>query len=320
MSRSTITDVADRLLEATIVPSFTKIGYSARQRLFDWEPVDADLADQVAVVTGGSSGIGKATAGALVKLGAQVYLTSRKLERAEETAKELNASASGGGQAIGRSLDTGDFVSIKSFASSMAKVDSGIDIFINNAGALSAERKTDDRGVELTLSTHLIGPYLLMNEVRPQFNFGARLLFMSSGGMYTQELDVNRIQLSERTYKGAIAYARAKRGQVEMVTILGPQWAPEVIMHSVHPGWVATAGVDAGLPGFGKVMGPLLRSADQGADTMVWLAATGGQGAKPGQFWHDREPRGTSYVPGTGTTPQERQRLIDWLDEMIADA
>ena len=44
-------------------------------------------------------------------------------------------------------------------------------------------------------------------------------------------------------------------------------------------------------------MGPLLRSAEEGADTMLWLAATGDNGAPAGQFWLDRDTRGTAYLP-----------------------
>ena len=316
MSNSFLTEAVDRILEATIVPSFTSIGYEARARLHHWSDIDVDLTGQRAVVTGGTSGIGKATAARLVQLGAEVNITSRSQDRADEAAAELNDDQEGDGVAIGRHLDTGDFDSINRFSAEIAELDGGVDMLINNAGALTSKYDTDERGTELTLSTHLIGPYLLLTNLRPHLVHGARVLFMSSGGMYTQKLDVEHIEMSEKSYKGAIAYARAKRGQVEMVSYLAPKWAPDVIMHSVHPGWVDTAGVDAGLPGFGKVMGPLLRSAEQGADTMVWLAATGGGDVEPGNFWLDREPRGTSYIPGTGTDDAERQRLIEWLDLM----
>jgi len=313
-------EVADRALEGTIVASFTKLGFSARERLLDWKPVTTDLSGQVAIVTGATSGIGKATAEGLLRLGADVHITSRSAERAEKAADELNAASDSIGTAVGHSLDTGSFESIVGFGTAMAAVDTGIDMLINNAGALTADYRTDERGTELTLSTHLIGPYLLMTELRPHLNTGARVLFMSSGGMYTQGLDVENIEMSEGDYRGAVAYAKAKRGQVEMVSLLGPEWAPEVVMHSMHPGWVDTAGVDAGLPGFGKVMGPLLRSASQGADTMVWLAATGGGDAEPGSFWLDRKPRRTTYLPGTGTNADERRRLINWLDLMTLPA
>lgn len=308
---------ADKALELSVVGSFTKIGYGVRSRLADWSEEPADLSGQTAIVTGSTSGIGRATAAGLLDLGADVVITSRSAERADEAADELNKSGHRG-MARGFSLDTADFGSINDFVTRAASFAPSIDMIAHNAGALTDEYRTDDRGMELTLSSHLVGPYLLTKLIEPKLTTGARVIYMSSGGMYTQGLDVERIEMSERSYKGAVAYARAKRGQVEMVTHLAPELAPGVIMHSMHPGWVDTPGVDAGLPGFGKVMGPLLRSASQGADTMVWLAATGARGAAPGQFWLDRRPRRTAYLPGTSSTTVERRRLVDWLDRQIA--
>lgn len=310
--------VADRALEATIVGSFTKLGYQARSRLFDWDPPDADLGGQLAIVTGATSGLGRATAAGLLRLGADVWITSRSQERAERAATELEHQPDARGHATGVQLDTSDLDSVRALVARVAESGRHVDVLVNNAGALTSDRRTDGRGMELTLSSHLVGPYLLVKEMRPHLVRGARVLFMASGGMYTQGLDVDRIEMGEDEYRGTIAYARAKRGQVELVAYLGPRWAPEVRMHSVHPGWAATAGVDAGIPGFGKVMGPLLRSADQGADTMVWLAAGGAADEAPGQFWLDREPRGTVYLPGTGTDDAERRRLVEWLDEVTS--
>lgn len=315
--------LVDRLLEATIVGSFTKIGAAARRNLDDWSTLDElDMGGQVVVLTGGTSGIGAAAVEWLLRIGADVHLTSRSRERAEESAAEANDRNHDDrrGTAYGHPLDTSDFDSIHAFAKEIAAAVDGIDVLINNAGALTSDYATDARGTELTLSSHLIGPYLLTKELRPALNDGARVIFMSSGGMYTQGLDVDDIEMTADEYRGAVAYAKAKRGQVELVAHLGPQWAPDVSLHAMHPGWVATSGVDAGLPGFGKIMGPLLRSADQGADTLVWLAATGGGDAAPGQFWLDRRPRGTVYWPGTGTDDRERETLVEWLDLMTLPA
>ncbi len=309
-------DVADALLECSVVGSFTKVGFSIRSRIADWAGELADLTGQTAVVTGATSGIGKATARGLLELGADVILTSRSDERANATAAGLNQLGHRG-TATGFALDTSDFASINNFVGEVAYHSGNLDMLLHNAGALLGDYQTDDRGMEVTLSSHLVGPYLLTRLCEPLMPRGARVIFMSSGGMYTQGLEVEHIELSEQNYKGAVAYARAKRGQVEMVSHLAPQLAPDIIMHAMHPGWVDTPGVDAGLPGFGKVMGPLLRDADQGADTMVWLAATAAHGAAPGQFWLDREPRRTVYIPGTGTTRAERQRLMRWLDDQI---
>ena len=315
-------EIADTVLEGTVVGSFTKIGYDVRSRTADWTEQPADLRGQTAIVTGSSTGIGRAGAHGLLELGADVIVTSRTADRAQDAAQDLNSTvtADTAGTATGLALDTSDFASIHSFVDAAQHVSGSFEMLAHNAGALTDTYQTDDRGMELTLSSHLVGPYLLTKLMLPLLTSGARVIFMSSGGMYTQGLDVARIEMSERSYKGAVAYARAKRGQVEMVTHLASDLAPDVLLHAMHPGWVDTPGVDAGLPGFGKLMGPLLRDPAQGADTLVWLASGAAADYEPGQFWLDRQPRRTVYLPGTGTGRRERQRLVAWLDDQIASA
>jgi NAD(P)-dependent dehydrogenase (short-subunit alcohol dehydrogenase family) len=314
-----LTRIIDTALEATIVPSFTRIGPSIRRRIDEWEPITTDLTGRTVLVTGGSSGLGRETASRLIDLGATVLLTSRSVERAERVAAELN-DAGGPGQAVGHSLDTADFDSIRALVAEIERSTDHLDVLIHNAGALVDEHRTNDDGIELTLASHLVGPYALTKLLREHLSQGAKVLWMSSGGMYTQGLDVDEIEMEPDGFRGSIAYARAKRGQVELVTHLGPRWAPDLVMHAMHPGWVDTDGVAQGLPGFGKVMGPLLRQPVDGADTMVWLAAGGADGQEPGQFWLDRRPRSTTYLPGTGTDASERERLAEWLDLMTLPA
>ena len=92
--------------------------------------------------------------------------------------------------------------------------------------------------------------------------------------MYSADLTVSGLQMTDADYRGTEQYARAKRAQV----VLNEMWAERfgtlgIHFHAMHPGWASTPGVDASLPTFSKVMGPLLRSPEQGADTLVWLAA-----------------------------------------------
>ena len=131
--------------------------------------------------------------------------------------------------------------------------------------------------------------------------------------MLTARITPDDLQ-SETGYDGRSAYARTKRGQV----ILTEMWAKQlagtgVVVHSMHPGWAATPGVDAGIPLFGKLMGPLLRTAEQGADTIVWLAAAEPPAETSGLFWHDRRPRSTHRVARTRETAEEREVLWSQL-------
>ncbi len=63
------------------------------------------------------------------------------------------------------------------------------------------------------------------------------------------------------------------------------------------------------MPLFNRVVGPLLRDDQQGANTVVWLTATVRVDQSPGQFWHDRAPRPTHYVPWTRENAQQRTEL-----------
>jgi NAD(P)-dependent dehydrogenase (short-subunit alcohol dehydrogenase family) len=99
-----------------------------------------------------------------------------------------------------------------------------------------------------------------------------RAVWMSSGGMYLQDVELDDLGWEDREWNGSRAYAQAKRAQIDLVVEATEQGeAPFQV--AMHPGWVDTPGVDAALPGFRKIMGPLLRQPADGADTAVWLTA-----------------------------------------------
>jgi NAD(P)-dependent dehydrogenase (short-subunit alcohol dehydrogenase family) len=117
----------------------------------------------------------------------------------------------------------------------------------------------------------------------------ARVIFVSSGGMYTSRLDVDDLQSRVGEFDGRTAYARSKRAEV----VLAERWAEElagtgVVVHAMHPGWANTPGIKTSIPAFQRVMRPLLRSPEQGADTIVWLATLPG-GGPSGGFFRDRK-------------------------------
>ena len=164
------------------------------------------------------------------------------------------------------------------------------------------EFRTDRAGTELTILGQVVAPFLLTTLLMPALLAAApsRVITVSSGGMYTQRLDLATLQLPASRYQGVTAYARAKRAQVA----LSREWARRlagtgVAFHAMHPGWVDTPGVAAALPGFRRVTRPILLSPEQGADTIVWLATAPATRLGSGRFWHDRRARPEHPLPWT---------------------
>jgi NAD(P)-dependent dehydrogenase (short-subunit alcohol dehydrogenase family) len=146
----------------------------------------------------------------------------------------------------------------------------------------------------------------------------ARVVVVSSGGMYAQKLAADDPEYLEGEYSGTVAYARTKRMQVALAPVLQERWAADgIALHTMHPGWADTPGVVTSLPVFHKVMGPLLRDPALGADTIVWLAATdpapGG-----GQFWMDRAPRPEHYLRSTRESAADLDRLWTYVRESLS--
>jgi NAD(P)-dependent dehydrogenase (short-subunit alcohol dehydrogenase family) len=128
--------------------------------------------------------------------------------------------------------------------------------------------------------------------------------------MYTASLPTDDPEFRAGTYSGGAAYARTKRMQV----VLAQEWARRVAdegitVHAVHPGWAETPGLGTGLPRFRALTRPILRTAEEGADTTVWVAAAPEPGARTGLFWHDRKPRPTHLLPHTRETAAQRAEL-----------
>ena len=171
-----------------------------------------------------------------------------------------------------------DLASLDAVRSAVARLDRwvpGVDVVIHNAGALVHERCTTVDDLELTAQVHVVAPFLLTTLLLPRLRASAdaRVIFVSSGGMYTRRLDVDALEHPAEPFDGVRVYANAKRAQV----VLTDLWARHpagrgISFHAMHPGWADTPGVQESLPGFRRVMHPLLRSPEQGADTMAWLA------------------------------------------------
>jgi len=313
----------DGLLEVTIAPSFSRAGYLVRSRMERWvEP--PRLEGRTVVVTGSSSGIGRAAAVELARLGAAVWIVGRDGERAAEAAAEARAASAGAAEVHTAIADLVDPASVAGLVRAITEVSGRVDGLVHNAGALFDTRRVAPDGTELTVATSVLAPFRLSLLLRPLLAAGGLsvIVTVSSGGMYTQGFDLDHLEMTPDEYRGAIAYARAKRAQVVLSHEWARRWGPEgVASHAVHPGWVDTPGVEASLPHFSR-LGPALRRPAEGADTIVWLVAQAlaSPAAFPTQgFWHDRHLRGEAYLPSTRRSPEQARedgiRLWDWCAE-----
>jgi len=142
----------------------------------------------------------------------------------------------------------------------------------------------------------------------------ARVIMVSSGGMYTQRLAVSDLEAPPEPFDGVKTYARTKRAEVVLAELWHDTLADTgVTFSSMHPGWADTPGVRTSLPRFWAVTRLILRTPDEGADTIVWLGAAARVKGQGGRFWFDRAPVSTHVTTATRESPEERDALWDAL-------
>jgi NAD(P)-dependent dehydrogenase (short-subunit alcohol dehydrogenase family) len=315
--------LVDAALEVTVVGSFTEVGIRVRRAIGPWDDLDAvSLAGRTVLVTGATSGLGLATARRLATMGASVRIVGRSAAKLASARVEIERACTGVDLET-YEADLADLAQVRRLADEVCAREHRLDAVVHNAGALLATRTVSPQGHETSFAAMVLGPALLTEALIPllersteRADSPARVVLVSSGGMYTQRLDVSDPE-SERGYRGSVAYAKAKRAQVVLARCWADRWQDRgIVVHAMHPGWAATPGVHASLPRFERVMGPLLRSPADGADTIVWLVASDDAAGCTGAFWHDRRVRSPYRLPGTRESRADRARL----EEIVADA
>jgi dehydrogenase/reductase SDR family member 12 len=318
---SMVADVVDSALELGIAPSFTRVGSAVRSRLDHWTPLaDYDASGRVVVLTGATSGLGLTAARALVEAGATVEMIGRNPDKTRAACSRLSESGGPGGVDF-IVADMSDLEAVRAAAAQLAERHAVVHALVHNAGALDHAYAQSPQGIERTVASQVVGPFLLTEMLEPQLRAAhpGRVIWVASGGMYSQPLRVDALESGPDDYDGTKAYARAKRAQVTL-TEMWSERRPEagVVMQAMHPGWADTPGIQRSLPTFRRIVGPLLRTPEEGADTMVWLVVDDGAPVtNAGKFWLDRRPRSLHRLPSTrrSDTPAERRRLWEWCEE-----
>jgi len=296
-------------VDPTIVLSFDRTGYLVHRLTFVAGDLDVDLDGKVCLVTGANSGLGFEAAKALARRGGSVWLLCRDRDRGRAALERIRRQVKGATVHL-EVVDLSSQRSVRAFADRFAEP--RVHVLVNNAGILPDERTESADGIELTWATNVVGPFLLTQLLLPKLKVapGARVIDVSSGGMYTQKLDLSDVEAAQRPFDGVTQYALTKRAGVVLTELWAERLAgTRVTVNSMHPGWADTPGVRTSLPGFFKVMRRLLRTPAEGADTIVWLAVCPRIAGHSGRFWFDRQPRATHYLPWTRESTADRERL-----------
>ena len=255
--------LVDHGLELTVVGSFSRVGYAVRRRVYDWSaPPPGALEGRTVLVTGPTSGLGRAATDELAALGARMILVGRSQERLSAVRDALVARH-GADRFPTVVADMGSLGSISEAVATIRATEARLDVVVDNAGAIFPTRTVGPDGIEAMLATLVVGPFALVHGLLPMLRQtqGARVIAVTSGGMYGQRLDLDDLQSRAEPYSGTRAYARAKRAQVALVREWARRLAPAgITFNAMHPGWADTPGLAESLPGFHRLMGPILRT------------------------------------------------------------
>ncbi len=259
----------------------------------------ADMTGKTAVITGGSSGIGRQTALNLAQAGARVVITARDEARGEAAVSDLKAKA-GSDEIELIVFDLGDLTAVRSGAEDLLATCDRIDVLVNNAGIVLSERRESADGFEATFAINHLGPFLLTTLLmdRIKQSAPARIVNVASTAHNAARhgLDFTDLQ-STRRYRGMQAYARSKLANIYFTTELARRLdGTGVMANCLHPGTVATGygrdGDTSGLLALGlKISAPFFLTPEKGARTSIYLASSPDVSGVSGKYFINCKPR-----------------------------
>ncbi|MBL7501160.1 SDR family oxidoreductase [Frankia sp. CNm7] len=283
------------------------------------------LVGKIILITGGTNGIGKATALELASRGAELVLACRNLDAGEQVREEIRG-ITGRDAARVAHLDLSDLTSVQRCAESVVATTPGIDVLINNAGGIRRQRALTPQGLEETFAVNYLGHYALTRRLLSHLRRDpiCRVINVSSiGHRFSRGIRWDDLAF-ERRWTPVEAYTHAKLAQVLFTRELARRHGPDgVIAHAVHPGFVHTnfyADADRA-PVIGPVARLILRrfalSPEEGATTAIHLATSDQATSANGLYWS----RGRPTRPARAArNPTSADRLWRISDQLIAQA
>jgi NAD(P)-dependent dehydrogenase (short-subunit alcohol dehydrogenase family) len=278
------------------------------------------LSGKTVLVTGATTGIGRATALALAQKGAEVVITARDHAKAESTLAEIRAAAPHAKTDV-LFADLSSMREVRRLADEYLARHPRLDVLVNNAGAILMQRILTVDGFEKTLATNHLAPFLLTNLLleRIKASAPARIVTVASEAHRGGELDFDNLML-ERGYRGMRAYAASKLANILFTLELSRRLAGSgVTANSLHPGVVASGfgqGEATGLFKWAfKLAKPFLISTESGARTSVYLASSPEVEGQTGLYFDKCKPR---HPTRRAQDPELARKLWDVSAKLVA--
>ncbi|MDP8952995.1 MAG: SDR family oxidoreductase [Actinomycetota bacterium] len=253
---------------------------------------------RVVLITGGTSGIGKAAATALANMGAEVVITGRNKEKGEGVVEEIRRE-SGNDEVSFLSADLAVQAEVRRLAEEFEASHDRLDVLVNNAGLILSERTETPDGIETTLAVNHLAPFLLTNLLLDLLKRSApsRIITVASDAERFGKMDLDDLQ-SEKRYGAFRVYGKSKLANVMFTYELAERLeGTGVTANCLHPGSVNTGfgGNDRGFTTLlFRAFKPFMRSPEQGADTIVYLAASPDIEGMNGRYLSDRKVTSSS--------------------------
>lgn len=262
------------------------------------DPALSDLTGRVCVITGATSGIGRATAEGLAALGASLILLSRRVEAGAEVKESITKSGGHPPEVV--LCDLASQASIHSAATEVTRRHPRLNVLINNAGILLRTRQVSVDGHEMQLAVNHLAYFLLTNLLLDALKAGApsRIVNVSSGAHQGGRIDFDALQ-SERRYDPIRVYSMTKLANILFTHELARRLeGTGVSVNAVHPGVIATRlladFLDVPLTG-GSPERSFGGNPERGAETSIYLAASPEvEGVSGGYFVNRQEGRSSA--------------------------
>jgi len=254
------------------------------------------MAGSTVLVTGGSGGIGRATALGLAGIGADLAICGRDRESTRAAAVELRAAAAGGRVEV-FVADLSDQAQVRRLADQVLQRLPRIDALVNNVGGYWDTRHVTADGLERTFALNHLAPFLLTNLLLDRLTHSApaRVVTVSSNAHAQGRIDFDDLQ-GERSYSGARAYSQSKLANVLFTYELARRLqGSAVTANALHPGLTRT-GFGAEDPGgvqrrLVPLLRPFMQAPAHGAATSIHLASAPELAQVTGRYFANRKPK-----------------------------